>query len=138
MTETRRLIDLLTEQIEDIARRFSVNVTAELQRTTPVDTGWARANWVPSIGEPFEGNSESITPTSADVSSANSEQQSGIASLLSYRIDDGEIFVSNNVPYILSLNDGSSAQAPPMFVERAIEVQFNELLLDLDSQFAGL
>lgn len=121
MSETRRVINALDRFTEQIVRRIGVNVTAELIRATPVDTGWARANWIPSIAVAFEGNADVTSPEATDVASAGGQQQAGIASLTGYRIDLGTIIIANNVPYIQRLNDGSSAQAPPMFVEMSIE-----------------
>lgn len=120
--EVRRVVGSLEDFTERLIRQLTVNITDELIRTTPVDTGWARANWVPQIGVPFIGNSDDRTPTPADVSGATGQQQQGLASVVgTYRLELGAVFISNNVPYILSLNDGSSNQAPAMFVEGAIE-----------------
>lgn len=138
MAETERVVDALTTFTEDLVRRLATNVTAELQRTTPVDTGWARANWIPQLGVPFTGNTEEIDPTPADVAGAAAQQAAGLAAVVGYRLELGAVFISNNVPYILTLNDGSSRQAPSMFVERAIEVAVNDVLQDLDSGFSGL
>ena len=44
--------------------------------------------------------------------------QARIAS--SYRIEQGNVYISNNVSYIVLLNEGSSAQAPAAFVQMAI------------------
>ena len=90
-------------------------VSAPSEGGTPVDTGWARANWVPAIGAPFKG----VTGSRDSVSSA--AQTTGQAEVLSYRLALGPVFVSNNVPYILALNDGHSKQAQPGFIERAID-----------------
>ena len=121
MSEIRRVIGALDQFTEGIVRRIGANVTAELIRSTPVDTGWARANWVPSIGVAFEGNQDVTAPEPTNVAIAAGQQQAGIASFTGYRIDLGTVIIANNVPYIQRLNDGSSQQAPPMFVEMSIE-----------------
>ena len=48
-------------------------------------------------------------------------QTAGITALASYRLEGGNIFISNNVPYILALNDGTSRQSPAGFVQNAIQ-----------------
>lgn len=99
---------------------LALNVHSELVVSTPVDTGWARANWVPSVGVPFEETAG--TREQAQAGSVNQGPSSaGSARVLGYTLDQGTIFISNNVPYIVFLNDGSSAQAPAGFVQAAVE-----------------
>lgn len=121
VSETRRVITELEGFTEELIRRLASNITAELIETTPVDTGWARANWIPQLGVPLLEDLTGIAPTSAEVAAAAGQQAAGQAEIAGYTIEVGAIFISNNVPYILILNDGSSTQAPPMFIEMAIE-----------------
>jgi hypothetical protein len=102
---------------------LAVNLTAELIERTPVDLGWARANWVPNLGGPYTGNGappDRPGPMDAAV------QESGLAEVLAFKLADGAIFVSNRVPYIQRLNDGWSDQAPAGFVEGAIDKVLTE------------
>lgn len=96
----------LTLQIDHNLRR------APSAGGTPVDTNHARANWVPSIGAPYTGESDGTS---------DGQHAAGVAAVVSYRPSDGPLFVSNNVPYIAYLNMGSSTQAPAGFVERCID-----------------
>lgn len=122
--QIRVITGLLAQATERVISRISVNVTAELIEATPVDTGWARANWVPAIGAPFIGPGTSM----GNVTSQRQQQQSGVASVAtSYKLSRGAVFVSNNVPYITRLNDGSSAQAPKAFVQAAINAAILKL-----------
>ena len=106
-----------------LIKKLALDITANLVEDTPVDTGWARANWVPSIGLPIV---ETAIPRDREdqislVSGKLGEQQIGIDKIaLSYSIEMGSIFISNNVPYILKLNEGTSRQAPSAFVQAAI------------------
>jgi hypothetical protein len=118
----------LTRTTENVVRFIALGITRRLKRNpsrggTPVDTGHARANWVPSVGEPFRGEVD-----------GDAASQSGTADVLSYQLGDGAAWVSNNVPYILRLNDGWSAQQPAGFVERAIA----ETLLEAEQKFGEL
>ena len=95
-------------------------VAAPSEGGTPVDTGWARANWVPSVGRAFTGLS-GRRPRRGERSRAGMKATNALARIAaSYRIEQGPVFVTNNVPYINLLNDGSSQQAPSAFVQRAI------------------
>lgn len=102
---------------EKVVAGTAMEVHAELVRDTPVDTGWARANWVPNIGSP--GNSSDAQE--GNVGQAGAAAQAGLARLASYRLSQGAVYVTNNVPYIEPLNAGHSLQAPAGFVEAAVE-----------------
>lgn len=120
MSETRQVINALNRAIEQLAIRLTTNITAELIEVTPRDTGWAASNWIPSLNTPFTENSQITNPTQGQVSTARIEQQAGLAQVLAYRLPLGNLFIVNNVPYILPLNNGSSQQAPAMFIQQGI------------------
>lgn len=100
-----------------LVQQITLDVQANLIETTPVDTGWAKNNWVPHIGGPVDvpaGSRENVGPAAAASEAGKAEV------LTAYTLDKGPIYVSNNVPYIGSLNDGHSKQAPAGFVQAAI------------------
>jgi len=88
---------------------------------TPVDTGRARANWQTSLGSPVEGVLNRVDPSGGV---AIAEGTGVIVAVQPFQ----DIWLSNNVPYIISLEDGSSKQAPAGMVAVTIgELQgFNE------------
>lgn len=97
-------------------RKLTLDITADLIGETPVRFGWARANWVPSIGDPFVGPAGS--PESLD----QGAQAQGIAEVAAtYRLSDGPIWITNFVPYIGRLNEGHSRQAPAGYVDKIID-----------------
>lgn len=104
---------------ERTVQRLALNVNAELVEATPVDTGWARANWVPNIGVPFEGTAGTRAEAEAGLIDTGSREAGLAAVATSYRLGP-EIHQTNNVPYIELLNAGSSRQAPAGFVQAAI------------------
>lgn len=122
-------IDFIVAGLEDYTRgeiiALALNVNANLRSNpplgTPVDTGWASANWVPSVGEPYNDPSEVKDPTPAQVAARAELAAAGVNELLSWRNGEGPLFSSNNVPYIGALNRGHSAQSPPGFVQAAME-----------------
>jgi hypothetical protein len=93
--------------LEKTVRAVALVVDGELAITTPVDTGRARANWLPSLNSP---DTRQVQPGQKP----NLEK-----SISSYKISD-KILITNNLPYIRKLNDGSSKQAPAGFVDAAI------------------
>lgn len=111
-----RLVAALEKRCARVVTRLAVALTAELQETTPVDTGWARALWIPAVGQP------DTTPRPRPVGdgAAPAPAGAGLSALAGYSIGDGPVFVSNRAPYIRRLNDGHSKQAPRGFVQAAI------------------
>lgn len=107
-------------------KRLATNLTATLRADTPVETGNARAQWMTCYGDP-------PTEPVAGVAAAESAQESGIAVMAGYELEDGPAYVFNNAPYIRRLNDGSSTQRPAGFVESAIERELAALDHSIDA-----
>lgn len=112
--QVQQIISELERLAERTIQAITLDLTSNLIETTPVDTGWARANWIPSVTAPVQDTDGS--PGNVQTG----QQRAGQAQVLGYRLANGRTFVTNNVPYILRLNDGSSTQAPRGFVEAAI------------------
>jgi hypothetical protein len=128
--------DQLSFIIADLSRFTSketlglaLDIQANLQEDTPRDTGWARSNWVPSLGVPFEDLAIGALTgrrTPAEVAAAAGRQAEATGTLLGYDMKLGAIFTTNNVPYIIPLNEGHSPQAGAAFVQRSVGRALNE------------
>lgn len=119
-SEARRVTVELENFSADLIKRITLDATANLIEDTPIDLGWARSNWVPNIGEPFEKTVG--TQEAADAGNINrSIQQEGVARVLTeYRLTMGPVYITNNVPYINRLNEGHSNQAEAGYVQNAL------------------
>jgi hypothetical protein len=115
--QSRQLDRALTEFIEDVVVNITKTVELELEDKTPKLTTFASKNWVPQVGSSFEGLSGVRSLTSPINTSL---RDAGRESLNGYRLSRGNVYITNNVPYISLLNAGSSAQAPANFVQKAI------------------
>lgn len=120
-TQVKVVVKSLDKFVGRIVQRLVLNVTAALRENpplgTPVDTGWAAANWVPSIGSPFKGTAGQRVRGNIDTT----PQALGLAKVATtYTVKRGPVYVTNNVPYIVKLNEGSSRQSPRAFVQAAI------------------
>lgn len=109
--QAAREAEKLRKALAQAPKALILEIDKELRRTTPVDTGNARANWVPSVGSP----------------APRGDRAAGTAAVLAYRLEQGALYVSNGVPYIRQLNNGSSKQAPALFVERAVDVAIDKV-----------
>lgn len=92
--------------LDQVTRKVALAVQADVAFNTPVDTGRARSNWLPSIGTPRRDTIE-------DRGGSPEIDFNG------YKLGE-TIFISNNLPYIGALNNGSSKQSPAGFVDDAI------------------
>lgn len=113
MTLKQILVDL-DKLPEEGAKKLVLDIHERVTRGTPVDTGWAANNWIPSTGVPIEKTAG--TPESLDKGTVNR----GVLQILKWTFRKGAAFITNNVPYIGRLNAGSSKQAPALFVESAV------------------
>jgi len=124
--QAKIVLSAIEQLAESIVIKVMLDVTANLRRAapeggTPVKTGWARANWQIGIKTPITevpGNPDNVGP-------AEGKQSAGQATLLTYKLRSGPVWISNNVPYIQSLNEGTSRQAPAGFVQAAIQEAVN-------------
>ncbi len=84
---------------------------------TPVRTGFARAGWFPSFGTPAD---DLPVGEPGEAAAAAQSIGRGTAIIPTWKITDPPIFLTNNVPYIVPLDNGSSAQAPAGMSQQAI------------------
>ncbi len=130
------LAESIRQRVEKHAKALVLEIDANLRRSgtgTPVDTGHARSNWVPSVAMPFTGIAQGEGPHNA-----------GVSAVLAFKLADGGLYLSNNVPYVRRLNLGSSRQAPAGFIERAIDdamakirTKFVDVTIDVTTKGAG-
>ena len=94
-------------------RKVVLAIDNALVSTTPVDTGRARSNWLPNFNGPAEGTTERTNAAAAKAEVA--------AKVASYDVNlHASVHLTNNLPYIGKLNEGSSEQQPAGFVRRAV------------------
>lgn len=125
--EFARRISLRGDQVTvGLENRIRVGALAADQRlvlATPVDSGRARANWLPSLDAPKDGlrepqGEDPRAPGSGPNAQAVIEEGKAVIR----KFGPGQTFhVTNSVPYINFLNEGSSAQAPEGFIDKAIQ-----------------
>ena len=120
----RRIDDDLGRHIERTVRRLQLRVHQALVVSTPVLTGYARSGYSPSTGAPDPG--PAVPDRNADVARAQAaklfakHKQASELLASGYRLSQGAVFIVNAVHYVRYLNQGTSAQAPALFVEAAI------------------
>lgn len=104
--------------VMEVAATVLENVVSD----TPVDTGRARSNWIVKLGSsatetrpPFVPGEKGSTGDDNIIAAL----AMGEPTLEAYRSGQA-IHITNNLDYIGELNDGSSNQAPPGYVQDAV------------------
>lgn len=112
-----RIMVRLENATQEAAVDMALRIHGKLVEGTPVDTGWARSNWLLSVGTPKKetvGEPGKLNTAAAEL---------GQSEVADWGIASGPIYITNNVPYIRRLNEGSSTQAPAGFVESAVQTE---------------
>ncbi len=112
----------LTFFVKKLVLDIAANLRSEPTRGgTPVDTGWARSNWLVRMKDRPTSPVGTRPAKKGDAGVDEGAAEAAIAEFAAgYVINVGNVYISNLVPYVPRLNDGSSKQAPAGFVERAI------------------
>lgn len=119
-------------QIENVTNETIIDVTLRIHATlvsnppagTPIDFGWASANWFINVGAPTSGNGGQLNADNPSAVTAREAQQGVTVArfVTGYDYTSGQtVHVGNNVPYINRLNNGWSNQAPAGFVDDAVQ-----------------
>lgn len=111
----------LTRRTEQTAIALVLEVEANIREAMPVDTGWARANVIASIGDPVTAPAGARGKPHVANRSADDAQAAGDASVLGYKLEMGSLYVGIPVDYVRFLNNGSSTKAPAAFIESSVE-----------------
>ena len=105
----------VTKGADKVVRKVALAVDQAVVLQTPVDTGRARANWLAALNIP---NFSASDATDKGGGSAMAQAASVAAA---YNGDkDVAIHITNNLPYIGALDEGTSAQAPAGFVRLSV------------------
>jgi hypothetical protein len=112
---TIRLASRLDRSVERFVGQVAIAVDREVVLATPVDTGRARANWLPSLNAPNLSAEPNTFSPDGGVSIART-----VAVANRYRLGS-KIYITNSLWYIEHLNRGGSPQAPSGYVGTAID-----------------
>ena len=91
--QIKKIMSELDAFTESAVIGIALEISDELQQSTPVDTGHLKSNWITSIG------SFSAIPAGSPDNPTDSAQVAGETRLLSYRLEQGKVFIVNAVEY---------------------------------------
>jgi hypothetical protein len=108
----------VAEGADVVVRKVALAADQVIVMATPVDEGRARSNWIAALDAAAVGT---VEPYAEGAAAANGAIEQAARVIADYDGDvHSEIHLTNNLPYIGELNDGSSAQAPAGFVEKGV------------------
>lgn len=109
---------------EEAVKAYSSALLSSLNHdVTPYLSGQARANWQVTMNAPasnFIELREAVRNQVYDVADVGDALDHGLSTIQTFQSGD-TLYITNNAPYIVNLNQGSSKQAPAGFVESAIQ-----------------
>lgn len=120
----------------DVAKQVASTIMNDLVQVTPVDVGKALSNWAVTLNAP------SFEPIPAYAPSPRGSMKRGqwthavdpsitaqanvpptleaAQAIIDAKLSGQPLFITNNVDYIVALDQGTSDQAPAGFVDRAV------------------
>lgn len=115
MKEIDRMNEAYRIQIKKAMKIGIIEALRQVTISTPVDTGRARWSWFLSVKVP----SPELPPEGKYRVPQTTERIKALEQ--NFTISD-TLYLTNNVPYVPDLNEGSSKQAPARFVEKSAEI----------------
>jgi len=91
---------------DQVTRKIALGVFRGVELKTPVKTGRARGNWQVTTGSPASGTVDATDPSGGRVLGEIASK------CTAWDPKTGAIYLTNNLPYIERLENGSSTQAP--------------------------
>ena len=102
-------IDDVLVQSQEFKEKIGFDCFAGIVKRTPVDTGRARGNWMVSLGAAVEAVVDSGPTISNDEPVPSALKNEGL-STISKSKPGQDIVISNNLPYIVFLEEGTTKQ----------------------------
>ncbi len=103
--------EVTREEARVIFQKITIDLDTRVVLGTPVDEGRARGNWFPSLNKPSGAMDEKSLDKSGNKAIAAATSVASGAEL------GDTVWLTNNLPYILPLENGHSGQAPEGMVD---------------------
>lgn len=130
---SRRIRNISVEiqpNVNQLVRAIALQSLTTVSFATPVDTGRARSNWQVGIGSPVRTEIETYASGEPGRGDPSQRASNGAIAAQNAVVEGnavigryngvGDLYLSNNLDYIDSLNMGGSFQAPRNFVSDGI------------------
>ena len=122
--DLKKFGEVTEDQATTIFRKIAIDLDSRIVLGTPVDQGRARGNWFPSLNSPSNAVDQNAFDKSGGKAIADLTSKASSAKL------GDTLWMTNNLPYILPLENGSSKQA----AEGMVDVNLNAVA----AQYGGV
>lgn len=132
LADLARVLEAKAKAIDAAASKTAVNVAIAMVKhlayNTPVDTSQALSNWVVSLDNPYRGTVGAHVPGMFGSTHAPSAEATIAQAIyvLANKKPGQPIYITNNLDYIVALNQGTISKQPGSFVEAALLIGRNE------------
>ena len=96
---------VVKDELSKRVRAIAMAMLNEIVLRSPVDTGRFRGNNIVSVGAPVYTSTVNVDPTGAETINQGLSAMTGLEPFT-------QVFIQNNLPYAVPLEDGHSKQAP--------------------------
>ncbi|WP_432755362.1 HK97 gp10 family phage protein [Pseudomonas sp. WMBT8] len=96
---------VVKDELSKRVRVIAMAMLNEIVLRSPVDTGRFRGNNIVSVGAPVYTSTVNVDPTGAETINQGLSAMTGLEPFT-------QVFIQNNLPYAVPLEDGHSKQAP--------------------------
>ena len=96
---------VVKDELSKRVRVIAMAMLNEIVLRSPVDTGRFRGNNIISVGAPVYTSTVNVDPTGAETINQGLSAMTGLEPFT-------QVFIQNNLPYAVPLEDGHSKQAP--------------------------
>ena len=110
--DIRRFTAKAAEAHDKITRTATLELFSGVVKGNPVDTGRSRGAWTTSVGAPGDSPERLDKSGALAISEINEKTPPGAGQVT---------LLSNSLPYIFELENGSSKQAPEGFVRKNMD-----------------
>lgn len=122
MSSVKVAIKNIGQFVQKKQRQIAFEVYGGLIAVTPKDTSRAASSWRMKV--------DAVDPSSEPAGQSSYSPKPADIGLMS---PNSVIFVTNNVPYIIPLNNGHSQQAGKFFIQKEIKQAIKRGLAKVDS-----
>jgi hypothetical protein len=135
--DLHKLADEFELKIDQVIRKIGLDLFAGITKRTPVDTGYARANWLITTNSI---RTDVLTRTEFPPGTNNRARAIAINKAMRHEVkpdkDRTSMFITNSVPYIIYLEQGRTHQINKGFmvqrtiadVQNSIDEEIKDLL----------
>lgn len=111
----------VTKFSDDLTKSVALAIVENLVSDTPVKTGRAVTNWRTSLKKPSYPVLFAYPDKPPSVEWARDRAMEEARQVVAGYSGRKSIWITNSVSYIHDLNEGTSTQAPPGFIEMAVQ-----------------